>query len=477
MHGDQLYFLGLAAILVFTTLNGIHFNCRYGWIKGESRWLWGMAFLASSCLSFGISPWIGVIGLTLGNVAIVGSYLALIYQLRFWRDGNAELSWKAYLFIVLYLALLEYSRYFLPYAARSTVIHGSLSVLTGYLFWSTIRLYQRTKLQQLLFLASTFGTECACAILRTIYPFTSEVSSAVSLYSEPYEMKVVRWVWATANAITYLTIMMYQLEKATNKKENLESLIAEKDQLLRATTLVSRANNASVLTGSIMHELRQPLSTILLGSSSLRKSTDHRAINSETIESVSRYAEVIEKESLRSMAIMNKLEQVYSPDRLTFQRVFLPELVENTLSLLENRIQNNQVKIEKFYQSSAEVMGDMLQLESVVTNLVSNAIKALEQAPPLRVIKIWVKEHNEKIILEVRDNGRGIDPSILPNIFSLFVSQGEGGIGIGLWLSRIIMENHHGEIQCKNMAGGGASFMIAFPIAKDSPPNATLDTQ
>jgi len=166
---------------------------------------------------------------------------------------------------------------------------------------------------------------------------------------------------------------------------------------------------------------------------------------------------------MRSMAIMNRLEQVYAPNRQSFQRLFLPELVESTLALLEIRIQNNQIKIEKIYQSSGEVSGDALQLESVITNLVSNAIKALEQTPNPRVIRITVKEHEGQLILEVRDNGLGIDQSVLPHIFSLFVSESKGGIGIGLWLSRIIMENHGGDIECKNMPGGGASFMISIP--------------
>ena len=298
---------------------------------------------------------------------------------------------------------------------------------------------------------------------RTIIPFFQTDSQTVNWFTEESWMVYARWIWTTTNAITYLAIMLYQLEKTTDKKENLESLVAEKDQLLRATTMVSRANNASLLTGSIMHELRQPLSSILLGSSSLRKTLSQTEVNRHADDSMVRYAEMIEKESMRSMVIMNRLEKVYAPDRLTFQRVFLPELVENAISILDNRIQNNRINIEKHYQSTGEIMGDTLQIESVVTNLVSNAIKALDQVPGHRIIKINVKEQNQRIVLEVRDNGPGIQASVLQNMFSLFVSQGDGGIGIGLWLSRIIMENHHGDIHGKNMPGGGASFLISFP--------------
>lgn len=464
MSGDQIQFFSLAAILIFATVNSLFFSQKYGTAKGEVFWLWGMGFLALSCFSFGLSPITGRLALAIANLSLLLSYFSLSLQIRFWTRGKYNIPLGLILFGLSYPVMLETVRYLeLPYIYRSSVVHGTMTILVGYLLWSTVQLYRRNQSQPLLMLALTFLVEAGCAMARTIIPFFQTDSQTVNWFTEESWMVYARWIWTTTNAITYLAIMLYQLEKTTDKKENLESLVAEKDQLLRATTMVSRANNASLLTGSIMHELRQPLSSILLGSTSLRKTLSQAEVNRHADDSMVRYAEMIEKESMRSMAIMNRLEKVYAPDRLTFQRVFLPELVENAISILDNRIQNNRIKIEKHYQSTGEIMGDTLQIESVVTNLVSNAIKALDQVPGHRIIKINVKEQNQRIVLEVRDNGPGIQASVLQNMFSLFVSQGDGGIGIGLWLSRIIMENHHGDIHGKNMPGGGASFLISFP--------------
>lgn len=465
MTGDQIQFFSLAAILLFATANSLLFRHKYGTTKGEGFWLWGMGFLALSCFSFGISPLAGRTALAIANLSLLLSYLSLSLQIRFWQRGKHNIPLGLVLFALAYPVMLETVRYLeLPYIYRSSVVHGTMTLLVGYLFWSTLQLYRRNQSQPLNMVALTFLVEAGCAMTRTVIPFFQTNSQTVNWFTEESWMVYARWIWTTTNVITYLAIMMYQLEKTTDKKENLESLIAEKDQLLRATTMVSRANNASLLTGTIMHELRQPLSSILLGSTSLRKTLVRDDTQPSADALISRYADMIEKESMRSMAIMNRLEKVYAPERLTFQRVLLPELVENAMSLLDNRIQNNHIKIEKHYQSSGEIMGDALQIESVVTNLVSNAIKALDQATGPRIVKINVKEQNERIVLEVRDNGPGIEASVLQNIFSLFVSQGDGGIGIGLWLSRIIMENHHGEIHGKNMPGGGASFLISFPL-------------
>ncbi len=463
MIGDQVHFLSLAAILFFGAINAVLFRRRYATAPGESVWLWGMGFLGVSCLAFGISPHAGKAALAIANFTLLLSYLALTLQIRFWKHGKLQIPAGMICFVFSYAILLESIRYLeVSYVYRSVLIHGTMTVLISSLFWSTLQINKRKPSQPLLMLALTFLVEAACALTRTIIPFVDIDPGTVNWFTEQSWMVVARWIWATTNAITYLAIMMYQLEKTTNKKDSLESLVAEKDQLLRATSMFSRTNHASLQTGSIMHELRQPLSTILLGSTSLRKTLMHHESSPSTNHSLTRYAEMIEKESMRSMAIMNRLEQVYAPNRQSFQSVFLPELVESALALLEIRIQNNQIKIEKLYQSSGEVKGDALQLESVVTNLVSNAIKAVETVPAPRVIRISVKEHEGQVTLEVRDNGPGVEQSVLPNVFSLFVSDRQDGIGIGLWLSRIIMENHGGEIQCRNMPGGGASFMISM---------------
>ena len=469
MLGDQIHFLSLAAILTFGTINTFFFKLGRSKPRGELFWLWGMGCLAISCLGFGLGPYAGRVALAIANFSLLLSYFCLSLQLRYWKSGKFNIPMGLIAGTLAYMLVIETMRYLdVPYALRGGIIHGTMSILLSYLLWSTAQLYQRNRYPPLIMLGLSFLVEASCALTRTILPIVQEMPETMNWFTEESWMIVARWIWATTNATTYLAIMMYQLEKTTSKSEGLESLIAEKEQLLRATTMVSRTNNASLLTGSIMHELRQPLSSILLGSVSLKQNLSLAHSQPEPTSTnhatLSRYADIIERESMRSVTIMNRLEKIYSPDRNTYQKIFLPELVESALQLIDQRIQNHQIKLEKVYQSSGEVVGDTLQIESVVTNLVSNAVKALSDSRHPRIIKISVKEHDQQVLLEVKDNGTGIDPAMLPHIFSLFVTQAEGGMGIGLWLSRIIMENHHGDIQCRNMTGGGAAFTVRFPI-------------
>lgn len=469
MLGDQIQFFSLAAILAFGTVNTFLFKLAKTPHRGELFWLWGMGFLALSCLAFGLGPNFGKIFLAIANFSLLISYLCLTLQLRYWRSQKSNIPWEWMAGTLTYVLAIETMRYFnVSYMYRGGVIHGTMTILLTYLFFSTLQLHQQNKSHPLIMLGVSLLVESCCALTRTILPFIQEMPDTVNWFTEESWMMVSRWIWATTNAMTYLAIMMYQLEKTTNKNESLESLIAEKNQLLRAATMVSRTNHASLLAGSIMHELRQPLSSILLGSTSLRQYLSEPTSTSNKLvlntSALSRYSEIIERESMRSVTIMNRLEKIYSPDRNAYQKIYLPELVESALQMLDQRIQHHQIKVEKVYQSCGDISGDTLQIESVVTNLVSNAVKALADTQHTRIIKIAVKENEDHVVLEIKDNGAGIAPSILPHIFSLYVSQADGGVGIGLWLSRIIMENHRGDIQCRNLTGGGAAFTVRFPI-------------
>ncbi|MDO9025491.1 MFS domain-containing histidine kinase [Zwartia sp.] len=462
MSGDQLHFFGLAAILVFSSVNTFFFNQKYGWKKAESFWLGGMMLLGLSCFSFGVSPFTNRAFLALGNIALLCSYLALILQLRYWKSGQEKIPLVFILFAISYLPILELIRAFNPsYAYRSLVVHSVMCVLTTYLAWSSSQLFRKTKSPQLALLTLTFVIEAVCTFLRAVIPFAQPEAQTMNWFTEESWMNELRWIWTTTNVVTYLSILAFQLEKSTDQTELLRDVICEKDQLLRAATMVNRSQNASIISASIMHELRQPLATMLLGSTALHAALSDEQPDSSLLE----FTSLIEKESKRSVDVMKKLEAIYTPDRSLFGRTSIPELIESSVNRLAHRTEVTHVIIKKSYLSHTEVSGDPVQLETVITNLISNAIKALSGQDSPRLVSISVTEQDGFIHTEVKDNGPGIDPTILPNIWNLFVSKSEGGTGIGLWLSKTIISNHHGELSARNLEGGGASFQFSIPIA------------
>jgi two-component system sensor kinase FixL len=103
-------------------------------------------------------------------------------------------------------------------------------------------------------------------------------------------------------------------------------------------------------------------------------------------------------------------------------------------------------------------------MQQVVINLIRNAVDAVSGAP---VREIWVSTRVVGAMVEIRvdDSGEGIDPAMMDSLFDSFVSSKPGGMGVGLSISRTIVESHEGVLSAVNREGGGASFRVALPRA------------
>ncbi len=112
------------------------------------------------------------------------------------------------------------------------------------------------------------------------------------------------------------------------------------------------------------------------------------------------------------------------------------------------------------------VKGDRVQLEQVILNLVANAIDALAEAGTgNRRIKVRTGLVNENTAeLSVFDNGPGVRPDVLKQIFEPFFTTKQGGMGMGLAISRTIAEAHGGRLSAENRAGGGVTFRLTLPV-------------
>jgi signal transduction histidine kinase len=142
-------------------------------------------------------------------------------------------------------------------------------------------------------------------------------------------------------------------------------------------------------------------------------------------------------------------------------------LVRDTVLLYEKRLLKSQISIElNLHATEKVVLWDSL-FRQLVSNLISNAIDALEA----------ITKENKKIVISTRmdssgnyeitfsDNGLGISPAQHERIFDLFVSTKKSGNGIGLWLCRYIVERHHGSISCSNLQdGSGVTFIVSMPV-------------
>lgn len=222
------------------------------------------------------------------------------------------------------------------------------------------------------------------------------------------------------------------------------------------------------LTADVAHELRTPLATL---------QSHMEAMMDGVWEMDKKRLEVCHGEILRIQRIVQDLSRLskYESEPMQFSRFDLTQLIHNIISSFEVETVNNGIKLSFQTTNSIFIDGDRDRLSQVVINLLSNAQK---YARPGGVVTIGLSETDATVELEVKDNGIGIDPSDLPYIFERFYRADRsrnrltGGSGIGLTISKAIVEAHGGTIKVQSILGEGTQVMVCLPKRQSSSANS-----
>jgi PAS domain S-box-containing protein len=227
----------------------------------------------------------------------------------------------------------------------------------------------------------------------------------------------------------------------------------------------SRLATVAELAGSIAHELNQPLMSMLANAQAAKKwlnaaPTDVTEVNS-SIERIIRDARAAD-ETMQHIRALFKQESFEKID------VKVPDILHEVVRIVQEDPKKRDISIEcHFKESLPAVSIDQIQIQQVFINLIVNAIEALEgqQVAPRVTLRAAVTD-SDKMLIQVIDNGPGVhDPE---RIFDAFMTTKEKGMGIGLAVSRSIVEAHGGRLWAENNKAGGATFNVALPLTHAS---------
>lgn len=223
---------------------------------------------------------------------------------------------------------------------------------------------------------------------------------------------------------------------------------------------MSRLNTVSELATGIAHEMNQPLSAIMsFNQAALRLLSDDEPDIDRVAEAL---AEAV-NQTRRAADILERLRAFVGRQELNLRPVAINQVVINALTLLSNKLTEAGVRVSLRTEPCPPVRADALQLEQVMVNLIRNAVEAMNNTDiSARTLHIATRALAGQVHVAVTDSGPGIPES--RQLFTRFYTTKADGMGLGLSISRTILEAAGGELSADNIPGSGACFRFALPV-------------
>jgi PAS domain S-box-containing protein len=231
---------------------------------------------------------------------------------------------------------------------------------------------------------------------------------------------------------------------------------------------VNRLTAMGALTASIAHEVNQPLSGIVTNASTCLRMLD---ANPPNLEGARETARRTIRDGNRASEVITRLRALFSKKGATFESFDLNEAAKEVIALSVSELQRNRVILLLDLASDLPaVFGDRVQIQQVILNLIRNssdAMSGIEDRPRELLIKTS-REEMDAVQVSVNDAGVGVDPEIEEKIFEAFHTTKGDGMGIGLSVSRSIIESHQGRLWATRKEGPGATFIFSIPCSTNT---------
>jgi signal transduction histidine kinase/tetratricopeptide (TPR) repeat protein len=228
---------------------------------------------------------------------------------------------------------------------------------------------------------------------------------------------------------------------------------------------VSRVSSLGNLSASIAHELNQPLSGVILNASTcLRRLT----VDPPNVDGAAEIVRRLIRDANRASDVIKRLRALYGKKDMATELVDLNEAARELIAISLNDFQENRVTLRSEYEDNLpRVSGDRVQLQQVILNLLRNAMDAMAEVndrPRHLLIKTELEEEG-RARLTVKDSGIGFSQDGIDQLFNAFYTTKSDGMGIGLSISRSIIESHNGRLWAVPNDGPGATFSFSVPVA------------
>lgn len=260
-------------------------------------------------------------------------------------------------------------------------------------------------------------------------------------------------------------------EALQEARDQLEIKVSERTSALMQTqaelTRLARALSMGEVTASIAHEINQPLTAVVTNGDACLQ---WLSTNPPNLEKARQSVEKIIQDGARAGTVVGRIRSLFRKEHLTKNRVDINEVIQELVEFLRHEASTRHISLcGQLSPHLPAVKADRVQLQQVVLNLVMNAMDAVTDASAKQqeiVIRSRI-ENGQEVLVSVEDRGTGVNPQAIERIFEPFFTTKPHGIGVGLSISRSIVEAHEGRLWAVPNPGGGAIFQFTLPIMRE----------
>jgi C4-dicarboxylate-specific signal transduction histidine kinase len=253
-----------------------------------------------------------------------------------------------------------------------------------------------------------------------------------------------------------------RVEESRNRAEEaLRQAQADLAQVNRVTTM-------GELTASLAHEVNQPIAAAVTDANTcLRWLTRDQPDVEEAREAASR----IVKDTARASDIINRIRSLFRKGTHQRELVDINEVIRGMIGLLRSEATRYSISMRtELSEDLPQIMGDRVQLQQVLMNLMINSIEAMKNGDGRRELAVKSQRvEDEQLMVSVSDTGVGLPPQQADQIFNAFFTTKRDGTGMGLRISRSIVESHGGRLWAADNSPRGACFHLTLPSKAESP--------
>lgn len=385
------------------------------------------------------------------------------------NQSDFRFSWLTFTLPAILFIVVEFERYsnggqITPITtALSTAFFSVANLICLYQCYLSSKAFENKVFFK--FLIGVFGLVSALYLIRAINVFTGYSAFAF----DPKAYNLIIWycivLLVSIRNLTYIVLRLHlgfaEHSRLNNMNLKLGNALEGRNEMILSLQKLNRSASINALASTISHEINQPLGATKLNAQFLEMKLESDPTNIALLKELNKN---MLGDINRASEIVKNLSRMTKNQNNDNSLVNVSESINEVIEISKSKLRAAKITLEFECDPSCKFNFNLGEWQQVMINLINNAIEALGESKrdPKKII-ISAKILNDLITVSIRDNGHGIEAGQEANIFELLVTNKKTGSGIGLWLSKNIVNKHGGDIRAHNNQDGGACFVIEMP--------------